>query len=126
MSPTFKFHKGFSTLDVATTRKLTRTAKEVLERYLENPNVIKGLFRMQTKHFFRIIDFKYAIAEPGVKVQLEGLDTGKDIYTAVFKQSFDRNANNVLLHWILVRGLKNDFENNLTIFYEESSTEEET
>ena len=126
MSPKFKFHKGFSTADIKLTRKLTRVAKEVLEPHYDNPKVIEPLFKMQTKNFFRIIYFKYAITEPGIKVQLEGHDTGKDVYTAVFKQSFDRNANNVLLHWILVRGVRNDSENSQTFFYEDSSTEEES
>ena len=124
----FKFHKGFSTLDIVTTRKLTRNVKLVLEQRLgeegsANARIIESLIRMYSRSFFRIIDFKYSITEPGKKEQLDGYDTGKDVYTAVFKEENSRPYR-VQLHWVLIRGLKLDPTNATTVFYNESSSDE--
>ena len=77
---------------------------------------------MNSNSFFNIIDLKYSVTEPGVIETLEGYDTGKEFFTAVFKEENSR-PHRVKLHWILVRGLENA-SSTVTTFYDESSSDE--
>ena len=127
MASKFKFHKGFSTFDIKTTRNLTRVVKEVLKPRTDfkNGKLIEILIKLRTSHFLRIVDFKYTITDPGQKEHLDGYDTGKEIYTVIFKKIIDGNKNDVKLYWILIRAIKKEAQHNNTIFYEDSSHEEE-
>ena len=123
----FKFHKGYSTLDSTTTRKLTQIAKMVLEPRLGyeesyNQRVLESLIKMQAKSFFNIIDFKYSVTAPGKREELDGYDTGKQVYSVVFKEENSRPYG-IRMHWILMRGLKEPI-NDHTIFYSTSSSDE--
>ena len=124
----FKFHKGYSSLDKTTTKRLTRIAKNVIEQRLSaendssNQRIVEGLIKMNSRSFFNIIDFKYSITDPGAKEILEGHDTGKQIFTAVFKEENSRPYQ-IKLHWVLLRGLGPE-ANAITTFYDEPSSDE--
>ena len=117
-----KFHRGFSTLDVATTRELMRAVKLAvkpiwprLDKY-----IVLSLIKLNCHSFFTVIDFNYCITGCGETVSLGGSDTGKHTFTAVFKERDETSQ----LHWVLIRGVKGVLDEN-TIFYDTSSSDEQ-
>lgn len=114
----FKFLRGFSSLDIKTTRKMTRIVKETVWTHQDqSPLVIEKLLIQGTKSFFKTLDIRYCVTNPGERLRMSGSDTGKEIYKVVF------NENNRKLHWVFIRGLKNEDTVN-TIFYDTSSSDD--
>ena len=112
-----RFLRGYSSLDIRTTRKLTRITKETIMCY-SHPDVVESLIVQRSDPFFKIVEIRYYTAAAGERLRLGGSDTGKEVFNLVFINDAERR-----LHWLFIRGLKPEEYNN-TIFYDTSDSNE--